>query len=138
MSYLRRSGTPCFTSAVVIANVYYVLSKLENPRYALDKVRRLRKLVAVASVTEAVIDAALSSSQKDFEDAIQIQCALQNDIPILLTRNVRDYPKDRLRITDPLQYLHAAALFERGSILRTIHLQQDTYAGTKDLFLDMP
>src|SRR5208282_1400382 len=36
-THLRRSRTRCFTSAVVIANVYYMLAKIESIKYALDK-----------------------------------------------------------------------------------------------------
>src|SRR5271157_2367366 len=111
---LKRSKTNCYTSALVVANVYYVLSKIESRQYALDKMKRLRNLVAIAPIDESMIDDALASPYKDFEDSIQFHCALQNGIRTIITRNARDYPKERLLLTDPIQYLNATALEEKG------------------------
>ena len=52
---LKRSKTNCYTSALVVANVYYVLSKIENRQYAIDKMRRLRNLVGIASINESIL-----------------------------------------------------------------------------------
>lgn len=109
-THLKRARTRCFTSAVVMANAYYMLTKIENIKYALDKMRKLRKLVSIAPLNETIIDAALSSPFKDFEDSIQFQCAMQNNIETIITRNIKDYPKDQLRVADPGQYLSAAVL----------------------------
>jgi predicted nucleic acid-binding protein len=111
---LKRSKTDCYTSALVVANVYYILAKVESRQYAIDKVRRLRKLVAIAPINESTVDAALSAPYKDFEDSIQFHCAIQNGINTLITRNIRDYPKGRLLVTDPIQYLSASILGEKS------------------------
>lgn len=89
-------------------------SKMENARYALDKMRRFRKLVSIASLNESIIDAALSFPYKDFEDSIQFQCAMQNGMRTLITRNSKDYPRDQLRVADPGQYLSAIQLDKKG------------------------
>ena len=111
---LKRSKTKCFTSALVVANVYYILAKIEGRQYAMDRIRRLRKLIGIAPINESTVDAALSSPYKDFEDSIQFYCAVQNGISTLITRNTRDYPKEQLRVTDPIQYLSATILEKRG------------------------
>jgi len=113
-TYLKRAKTRCYTSAVVLANAYYMLAKIENIKYALDKMRKLRKFVSIAPLNESIIDAALSFPYKDFEDSIQFQCAVQNGIETIITRNTKDYPKDQLRVADPGQYLSAAVLNEES------------------------
>jgi predicted nucleic acid-binding protein len=113
-THLRRSKTRCFTSAVVIANVYYMLTKIESIKYALDKIRKLRKFLSIAPLNESIIDAALAFPFKDFEDSIQFQCAMHNGITTIITRNIKDYPKDQLRVADPGQYLSAAVLNKEG------------------------
>ena len=97
-----------------MANVYYILAKIANRQFAMDKIRRLRKLVAIAPINESTVDAALSSPYKDFEDSIQFHCAVQNGMNTLITRNTRDYPKEQLRVTDPLQYLSVTKLEKEG------------------------
>ncbi|MCX7038146.1 MAG: PIN domain-containing protein [Spirochaetes bacterium] len=60
-SHLKRAKMRCYTSAVILANIYYMLARIENRRYALEKIRRLRNFVAIAPLNETTIDAALSS-----------------------------------------------------------------------------
>jgi predicted nucleic acid-binding protein len=113
-THFKRTKARCYTSAVVMANAYYMLAKIENARYALEKIRRFRKLVSIAPLNESIIDAALSFPYKDFEDSIQFQCAIQNSIGTLITRNSKDYPKDQIRVADPIQYLSAIELDKKG------------------------
>ena len=104
-SRLRRCKIRCATSPVVIANVYYILTRLKSKRYALGRLARLRKLVDVPPVDSAVIDAALLNPSRDFEDSIQYQCALAGEFRTLITRNTCDYPKGALPVVTPRQYL---------------------------------
>jgi predicted nucleic acid-binding protein len=111
---LKQTKTKCYTSAVVIANAYYILSKLESREYAVDRIRKLRKLVDVAPLDASIIDAAITSPYKDFEDSVQFHCAIQNKVETFITRNVRHYPKERLRVADPSQFLSATKLEKLG------------------------
>jgi len=113
-THLKRTKTRCYTSAVVMANAYYILTKIEGTKYALDKMRRLRKFVSIAPLNESIIDAALLFPFKDFEDSIQFQCAIQNGIETIITRNIKDYPKDQIKVADPGQYLSAVVLNKKG------------------------
>lgn len=113
-SHLRRSKAKCVTSPVVVANLYYLLAKLRNKAYALERIRRLRRLVGVAAIDETAVDAALAAPGKDFEDSLQYQCALRNNIPTLITRNTSDFPKDRIAIVNPADYLDMAAKDKDG------------------------
>jgi predicted nucleic acid-binding protein len=105
-SRVKKTEVKCFTSPIVIANTYYLLTRLKNKHYAMDKIRSLRSLIAIAAVNEAIIDAAVQSASRDFEDSIQYHCALQNDIPIIITRNIFGYPKDKVTILLPVEFLN--------------------------------
>ncbi len=113
-THLKTAKVPTFTSGVVVSNAYYVLAKTQGRKFALERMRRLRGLVSVVPLTEGAVDAALSSPGKDLEDSLQLHCALENGIGTLITRNTRDYPKDRIKVTEPLQYLSAAALLNQS------------------------
>ena len=105
LTELRRSGTSCFTSAVVLANMNYILAKAKGKEYSLNKLRSLRRMVGVARLDEAMVDSALAAPHRDFEDSLQFHCANGNGIETLITRNARHYPKGRLRVTSPVEYL---------------------------------
>ena len=48
---------------------------------------------------------ALSSSFKDFEDAIQSYSALENGIKVLITRNLKDYTQSDLTVFTAEEFL---------------------------------
>ena len=57
-------------SALSFSNLYYILRKLKGHTDALALLGKLKLLTRVSAVTDAEINSALSSSFKDFEDAI--------------------------------------------------------------------
>ena len=85
-----------FISALSIANLHYLLSKQLSSEGAKNALRKLRLVVHVLPLNKKIIDLALNSEFSDFEDAIQYFCATENDIEILLTRNLRDYKKAQI------------------------------------------
>lgn len=109
-SLLQTRRIQGFISPVGIANAYYILSKIRNRSYALEKMRSLRKLVDVASINETMIDASLEKPHIDFEDSIQYRCALSHEIKSLITRNVSNYPKDKLNVLLPDEYMKLSAM----------------------------
>jgi predicted nucleic acid-binding protein len=110
LTVLRQKDTACYTSSLALANMNYILSKAKGRDYALGRLRSLRRMVDVASIGQTTVDSALSTPHKDFEDSLQMHCALENGIETLVTRNVRDYPKSKVLVLDPNQYLSTKAL----------------------------
>jgi hypothetical protein len=92
-SYADRGEIKIYVSSLTFSNLHYILRN-EN---TISETRRIlnnyRILVNVLPVDEKTIDLALQSVFKDFEDAIQYYTAVQNNIPVFLTRNLKDYKK---------------------------------------------
>jgi predicted nucleic acid-binding protein len=87
-----------FISALSLANIHYLISKQLSESQAKQILRKFKVLVHVTSLTEKIIDLALNSEFEDFEDAIQYFSALQNEIEILLTRNLKDFKKAQISV----------------------------------------
>ena len=104
-SFIKRNNIQGCTSPVIIANTYYMLAKIKNKKYAIDKIQRLRGLLGIAPLDEVIIDYAIRTPYKDFEDSIQYYCALRSDIQFLITRNITDYPKAELNVVNPTEYM---------------------------------
>ena len=101
-------------SPVVLANVAYILTKLKDRVFAVDKLRELRTLIGVSPISQAAVDRALARPHRDFEDALQRECALDNEIGMLVTRNTRDHPRSAIQTVTPSDFLrlHAANIAE--------------------------
>lgn len=92
-------------SSLTFANVHYVLSKQLNSEKARNILATFKTLVSVLAVNDVVVERALSSEFKDFEDALQYHTALENRLNVLLTRNLKDYKKAQIQVFTAQQYL---------------------------------
>ena len=96
-----------YVSSLTFANVHYVLSKQLSASESRKLLLRFKTLVTVLPVNDKIIELALSSSFADFEDAIQFYAAIENNISILLTRNLKDFKKATIPVMTPQQYLRS-------------------------------
>lgn len=104
-SLIERDTIVATVSPVALANVAYVLTKLKNQAFAVGKLRELRTIIDVSPINQTAVDRALARPYRDFEDALQRECALENGIDILVTRNLRHYPKTEVVILSPADFL---------------------------------
>jgi len=94
-----------YVSALTFANTYYILSqklKLNDTRSIL---RRFKVLVRVLPLNEKIINLSLDSEFKDFEDAIQYYTCIENDIDIILIRNLKDFKLSKIPVLSARDYL---------------------------------
>lgn len=94
-----------FTSSVIVSNIYYIVRKVDSHKSAIDFISKLRLFVNILPVDSEIINLALESRFKDFEDAIQYYCAYANRSDFIITRNVKDYSRAQLKVHTPEEYL---------------------------------
>ena len=94
-----------FTSPIVISNVYYMVSKMENKRDAKVKTLKLTRIIKILDLNSRIMLQGLESNFKDIEDAFQSYCAENAGINILITRNIKDYKWSNLSILTPQEIL---------------------------------
>ncbi len=94
-------------SALTFANLHYVLRRVLSGPEAIRHLRKLRLLLQVAPLTDRVVDQALASEFKDFEDALQHYTVADNGLDCLITRNKRDFKHSVLPLYTAEEYLSA-------------------------------
>lgn len=94
-----------YVSSLTFANVNYILSKQLSSAQARKMLLKLKTLIHVLSVNDKIIELALASDFRDFEDAIQYHTAIENGITILVTRNLKDFKKAEITILTAQQFL---------------------------------
>ena len=95
-----------YTSSLCFSNLYYVLTKHASHNKVVSKLKDLSEILGVLTVDDKIINEALSSQFKDFEDAIQHYTAIENKhIDILITRNIKDYKTASLPVMTPDNFL---------------------------------
>jgi len=87
-----------FTTAVVLANVFYILRKKHGIEKSKEQIKQLRQIMRILPINGKMIDNVLTSKFSDFEDGLQYFAAKENNIPVIITRNVKDYKEKDLMI----------------------------------------
>lgn len=94
-----------FVSSLSFSNIDYVLRSQYSSAHSRQIIARFKTLVNVLSVGSHTIDLAIASEFNDFEDAIQYACALENNIPVIITRNHKDFKKSVVLVVSPETFL---------------------------------
>lgn len=98
----KHSACVCATT---ITTVHYLAHKNIGDKQARESLRQLLTLVEVAAVTRAVIDQALRSPLKDFEDAVLAESGHLAGGQAIITRNGKDFQGGPLRVYTPTEWL---------------------------------
>jgi predicted nucleic acid-binding protein len=80
-------------SSLSIANTHYIISKFMTDQEAREILREFKVLVHVLSFDDKLVDLALNSDFREFEDAIQYYTAIENDQEIIVSRNLSGFRK---------------------------------------------
>lgn len=89
-------------SSVSFNNIYYILRQSLSHQDTIKLLEELSEMTEIIDVTKAIIKKSLKSEFKDFEDAIQYNCALTvNKIDFIVTRDSKDFKKSALPVMNP-------------------------------------
>lgn len=94
-----------YLGALSYPTLFYLLRKEKGGDETLKILKKVRIVLKTAPVMEKIIDSALNSNFRDFEDAIQYYAAAEVQSEYLITRNKKDYPGNLLKIVSPEEFL---------------------------------
>jgi predicted nucleic acid-binding protein len=94
-----------YTSTIIFSNIYYIQRKLIGHEISIKFLKNLRLILSVLNVNDSIINKALESEFKDFEDAIQYFTAVENNMDCIITRNVKDYQNSIIPVYTPTELL---------------------------------
>lgn len=92
-------------SSLTFSNLHYMLAKQQSATHTRKILSRFKTLVNVLGVDDKIIELALASDFRDFEDAIQYHACVQHGLNTLLTRNTKDFKKAQITIMTAEEYL---------------------------------
>lgn len=93
----------CYISASVMTDIYYITSKIVGKEGARQIVRQCLDALAVVTVDEGMLELAYASPTPDFEDALQIVCAVKEQLDAIVTRDAADFSHSTIAILNPAE-----------------------------------
>ena len=94
-----------YIAATTITNICYIVRKLKSREFALQAITRLLQGFNFCEVNHSVIQQALSLNLNDFEDGVQLACAVLNNLDAITTRNEDDFEGVELTVLSPIDLL---------------------------------
>lgn len=93
-------------STLTIVNAVYVARKYGVPEPEVRKsLLEMHRFVSFADLTEENIAGQLGCEWKDFEDAVQHECAIEDFADCMVTRNGKDYKLSSITVVTPQELL---------------------------------
>src|SRR5947209_1245546 len=99
-----------YVSAVSYNNIYYILLQSLSNNETIKLLGELSEMDEITDVNKNIIQKSLKTDFKDFEDAIQYNCALGlNKVDFIVTCDTKDFKRGPLPVMTPEE---AVGLFE--------------------------
>lgn len=92
-------------SALSFSNIDYVLRSQYSSKHSRQIMGMFKTLVNVLNIDTKTIDLAISSDFNDFEDAIQYACAIEHNLKMIITRNLKDFKKSSIPVMSPETFI---------------------------------
>ena len=108
-NYSKSRNIDIFISAISINTIYYLLQKKFTKEHSKHLLEYIYDITDILPFDENIIFLAHQSSFKDLEDGFQYFTAKEHHIPLLITRNIKDFAVDDLSVLSPQQFLEIMA-----------------------------
>jgi predicted nucleic acid-binding protein len=113
-SKVERGELSGYLCATTITTIHYLIRKALGTPHAQKHVGNLLSLFEIATVSRAVLEEALRSPFKDFEDAVIHEASIHAGVQALVTRDSSDFRRATIPVYLPDELLHVLNLSTWG------------------------
>ena len=95
-----------YVTATTLTDIFYIARKhtrsIEQARKAVSETLIV---MVICPVNRVILESALASGIADFEDAVQIACAVTQRLEVILTRDTKDFASSTIPVLSVRQLL---------------------------------
>lgn len=102
---LENSDFEAYVSPVTPINVFYTTRKERDKATAFIANTEFLKLVQIFKSNNSIHQNALSINFNDYEDAVQHECAVAENLDAIVTRNAKDFKNSSVKVYSPADFL---------------------------------
>jgi putative PIN family toxin of toxin-antitoxin system len=97
-----------YVTATTLTNIFYIARRqTRSIELARQAVSETLALMEVCPVNRDILEAAFASNLRDFEDAVQLACAMASRLDAIITRNAQDFAGATLPILSASELLES-------------------------------
>lgn len=96
--FLKNAGVNIYINDISIINIHYIIKKYIDNSIVKEELKTIRNEHILVSADGEIIDNALMSDYKDFEDAVQYFCAKKVNSDLIITDNQKDFIHSDIKV----------------------------------------
>ncbi len=100
-----RGEIEAFIAAITPVNIFYIARKLNGAVLAREYVSKMLEMLQVCSLDRQSLLAAEILDFADYEDAVQVACAMFSNLDAIVTRDLKDFKNSPLPVYLPTEFL---------------------------------
>jgi predicted nucleic acid-binding protein len=94
-----------YLTATTVTDVFYIARKPKGAVSAKAYIAELLTFMQICKVDRRILQAAVASELSDLEDAVQLACAVANNVDAIVTRNFAGFVDSPVPIKSPGELL---------------------------------
>ena len=95
-----------YVTTSILMDLRYIFYRMSHSNADADNaVKEILKVFKVISVEEKDIVNSVEKHQKDFEDSVVEECSSRNKLNCIVTRNVKDFKNEKIKVITPEELL---------------------------------
>jgi len=98
LSFLSEVEVELYLNDLSIMNIHYIIQKKLDRDDVKSELKIIQNEHSLVSITKEIINNALDSQFKDFEDGVQYFCAKSVEAELIITDNLKDYKYSDIRV----------------------------------------
>ncbi|MBR2018157.1 MAG: PIN domain-containing protein [Prevotella sp.] len=104
LALAKDNDVTLYSSVLTMANIAYILRKSFVGDGLYQQMMKLSNILCVSDLTKKQFEQAISLKARDFEDALQYYCAMDNSCDVIITRNKKDFTFSTITVLTPEEY----------------------------------
>lgn len=95
-----------FLAAHTILNIFYIIRKEKSVAERKEILFMLCDCFEIINIDKAMIVSALENDTwQDLEDGLQMHCAVQSSVDVIITRNIKDFANSPVKALLPEEFI---------------------------------
>ena len=88
---IRLERVTGYVTATTLTDIFYIVRRGTRSNKQARAASRTLALMEICEVNRSRLEAAIASNLQDFEDAVQLACAMADQLEAIVTRNAQDF-----------------------------------------------
>lgn len=101
ISDLQQGRHKIFCSSLTFATAYYICKRGRTHQDTINLLKAFAKICHITIVDEIIVESALNSDFKDFEDSMQYFSAVKTKADVIITRDKKGFELSQIPVKTP-------------------------------------